>query len=439
MSPPATSRALGHVVNTPALPQMSRWWFYAFRLDVAALALTLCACSSSSGPTMPLADATPADMDRPPTEAGAHSDGGAYRDANRLHDATRDTLSPADAPREAAPDARSSTDATPDSPARTFDAPPFDAPPSLLCPGGRNVFAVSESQPGYLGAPSITLTNLDAIWGVSTGPLDITATPGSGASLSLILNPNGPGATLTPGTYTQGATTPDGGVSVDLAADGDLCGGSGGSFKLIEITQSDAGVTSILATFTLDCGNGSGSTDPVTGCVRYEAQVDTPDASVTPVEAGYDAGLAPDAGGSLLAPCLMAPQAFYVTGSPVAATPERITGSQGDWSAGNDGFATLNVEAANRWALTVSGEDENGIVVGMPYRDAGILPGAPERFALIANGVNCGSPSASFTVYDYADTGGDEATVTRLAATFQATCTVGEATGTVSGCVHYVE
>jgi hypothetical protein len=53
----------------------------------------------------------------------------------------------------------------------------------------------------------------------------------------------------------------------------------------------DAGVTSVLATFSLACAVAPGQSDEVTGCVRYEAQPASPDASVVPPEPGYDAEL----------------------------------------------------------------------------------------------------------------------------------------------------
>ena len=97
------------------------------------------------------------------------------------------------------------------------------------------------------------------------------------------------------------------------------------------------------------------------------------------------------------------------------------------------------MDTAKRWVLELGASEGNLVAPGMTYTGAGNLPSLGPYFSLLANGIDCGEPNASFTVYDYADTGGDQATITRLAATFQVTCTVGGTTGVVTGCVHYVE
>jgi hypothetical protein len=332
------------------------------------------------------------------------------------------------------PDASTVDTSTPDA------SNPSDAAPPGPCSTSRNVFTLTQATPGGpLGSLSTaTLTNLDALWSVGTSPLDITATPGSGASASLTVSlPYG--VTLTPGTYPQGASHPDGGPVAELSYAGNECEPTSGTVTVASLATDDAGVTAVLATFSLACAVAPGQSDEVTGCVRYQAQTASPDASVVPPEPGYDAGLGADAATSALAPCLGDPQAFYVAGSPLAAAPEMITGSQGDWSGSQEGVATLTVQSDTRWSLALGAPDEATVSAGTTYTGAGNLPGTGAYFSLLANGVDCGSPNASFTVYDYADSGGDEATVTRFSASFAATCTAHGSTGTVTGCVHYVE
>jgi hypothetical protein len=113
-----------------------------------------------------------------------------------------------------------------------------------------------------------------------------------------------------------------------------------------------------------------------------------------------------------------------------------VTAAEGNWSASSTPDVRLTVQLPNQWTVGLGGPSGSSLSVGTTYTGAGILPTAPAYFSLVADGVDCGSPDATFTVYDYADTGGSPATVTRLAATFQVTCTAGGGTGVVRGCVH---
>ena len=396
------------------------------------LALALVACGSSGSPAP--ADAVAPDGRSYPGDSdsydarhdSAHLSVDAGVDALlALHDARSDA--PVDSSTGTPVLADASTDTSFDAPSRPDSAPP------PACSTSRNVFTLTKSSPGGpLGSlPTATLTNLDALWSVGTSPFDITATPGSGASASLSFSlPSG--TLLTPGTYPQGASHPDGGPVAELSYAGNECEPASGTVTVTTLATDDAGVTSLLATFSLACAVGPGQTDEVSGCVRYQSQTASPDASVVPPEPGYDAGLGADAAASPLAPCLGDPQAFYVSGIPLTAAPELITGAQGDWSGGQEGVVTLTAQSNARWSLALGAPGETTVSPGATYTGAGNLPSATAPyFSLLANGVDCDSPSARFTVYDYADTGGDEATVTHVSASFTATCTANGSTGTV--------
>ena len=301
------------------------------RMSGATVAMVI--VSACGGGASVTSDATAADVDqhvadaRLLTDVRMHADGPRARDAVAFRDAAADTID-AVATRDAVADtvdAVATRDASPDATLH-----PDAAPPPPTCPGGRNVFTLTQSHPGGpLGnLTTTTLSNLDALWNVATSPLDITAAPGSGASASLSVTvPYG--ATLTPGTYPQGSGLRDGGPAVDLLA-GNECEQTSGTFTLASLTNDDAGVASMLATFSLACATGPGQTDEVSGCVRYQADSSPVDAAVVTPEAGYDAGLAHVGDAGALAPCLGFPQAFYVTGSPLAGAPETITGADGD-------------------------------------------------------------------------------------------------------------
>jgi hypothetical protein len=395
-----------------------------------------------------MTDAAPVDVIRGAVDAARPTDAVVHRDARAathpIHDASLDSQSDFGPDSTATPDAPVDTapcpdvvaaDAPPDASARPDAA--VDAGIDAPCQGARNVFTLQGSSSEF---ETFTLTNLNAQWGAGSSPVNITATAGSGLSLSLGVDTTY-GTTLSPGAYPQGSAQPDGGPTLLLTEDGLGCEPASGDLTILDLTQADGGISSFLSTFTLACEIGPGQTEMVGGCVRYQSEPVSPDASITSPEPGYDAGLGPDAASEGLGPCLGSPQVLYVSGSPVAPTPEMITGAEGDWSAGQNGDVTLTVQAANEWALSVGASYGNSIVVGQTYTDAGYLPSlTTPHFVLVANGVECMSPSGSFTVYDYADTGGSEAMVTRLAVSFRASCVANDGhTGTVVGCAHYVE
>jgi len=387
------------------------------------------ALGCSAGTTAPL-DA--GSVSSPDGQGRATPDAAHAHDARLPHDAAVDATSDAtgdalvsqrDAPQSA--DALSgTTDATSGSDATSPIDTGVDAG---ACTGARNILtlqAASSFPFGDIG--TLSLMNLDSLWQAGTSPYEIVATPGSGASVSLEFDlPYG--QALVPGTYPQGGALRDGGVALNLVYDGTGCAPTSGTLHLDSLTTDDGGITAAFATFSLACGlNGTGE---VSGCVRYQAQLGGFDAGVSPDAAVPDA--AADAG--TMAPCMGSPQAFYVAG--LLPTPVRITGAEGNWSGGQSGDVMLTVQASQQWALSLGGPIGESLTPGMTYTGAGILPSAPADFALLADGVDCAQPDATFTVYAYADTGGDDATVTELAASFTTTC----GGKIVTGCVRYSE
>ena len=246
-----------------------------------------------------------------------------------------------------------------------------------------------------------------------------------------------------PGTYPAlPSQVADGGITILLSIGSSLCAATRGSVTVLDDVQNDAGTGALLATFDIFCGVSGMPDDEMSGCVRFQAEAGAADASVVPPETGYDAGIFDtlDAGanGDYLAPCLGHPLALYVEGTALSASPVMVTEAEGNWFADQSaGDATLVVQMANAWQLQLSPPSGNALTPGTTYRDAGSLPSLSARFALEANGVTCDSPNASFTVWDYADTGGDQGSVTRLTASFDVTCSNGS--GDVRGCVRFTE
>jgi hypothetical protein len=212
----------------------------------------------------------------------------------------------------------------------------------------------------------------------------------------------------------------------------------------VDGAEDDAGwVVSTQITFDLfeDC---VGPSEELTGCVSFVRDDYSASAPPPAPDPSYDAGItAPPEAGDALAHCLAYPDAFYVqgpAGNPVVSGSIVITQDNGTWSgSGLAGTMTLLVETqAEEWQLGLEAPGGVPLQEGS-YASAVGLPGGgtSPALGLVVNGVACSVTSGDFQVLDYADDGVPQTPgLTRLTATFDATCQAGG--GPLHGCVHYV-
>ena len=162
---------------------------------------------------------------------------------------------------------------------------------------------------------------------------------------------------------------------------------------------------------------------PTTSPPPVDAGASTPDATAP----GPDLTSFPE-----LADCLPSAYELPATttgGSVFPAGVFGIDGTKGNWSGMVTTQTIMQLDIAPGWTFTWNDHDSflkpGTYVVGA--RDPGV--------GVSVDGRGCGGqPGDTFTVVAYASSGGDQASLTRLAAFFDLTC---ERSGRLRGCVRY--
>ena len=161
------------------------------------------------------------------------------------------------------------------------------------------------------------------------------------------------------------------------------------------------------------------------------------DGSLTNIDAGGASDAALDV--AELAPCQPGGYVFYVDGEngySGISGPMKITDADGTWSAElvSGSVMILKVAGIAAWGLTASSDFTHGSYIAPgTYPSTGSNTGSWMQVQADGGGCN-GLPTGAFTIVDVQSTGGDQATVTKLAMWFELTC---NDAGALRGCVRY--
>ena len=172
---------------------------------------------------------------------------------------------------------------------------------------------------------------------------------------------------------------------------------------------------------------GGGAPPPEHGSQRTPTDGGTPDREAAAPRPDIDLTGIPE-----LADCLPSPYELHVHttgGSMFPAGVFGIDGTKGNWSGRVTAQVITQLDIAPGWLFTWNDLD-GGLKVGT-Y----VIGERSPRVGVAFDGKGCGGkPGDTFTVVDYASTGGDQASLTRLVAWFDLTC---DSVGNVRGCVRY--
>jgi hypothetical protein len=206
-----------------------------------------------------------------------------------------------------------------------------------------------------------------------------------------------------------------------------LATGCGGAIVVDARGGDDAGTGPVA----VDGDAGTPGTGADARDAARDVATDESDASDGFDAAGLDAAQA--------APCLAGGDVFYVEGSggyPGIDGGMSVDGSVGTWSGRvvSETFLQLDVHGHGDWVFAAGGDVQKGIPIG-----PGSFVSTGDDHGIFAqvgvDGTGCSAvPTGPFTIADFATTGGDQASLTRLLAWFALEC---PGAGTVRGCVSY--